>query len=104
MTHVSTPNVGALPRQRTPKLGSIGAIALVVAVGAAIAGGIAVTTDEAPAANEVGNTFTQQREGQANPVPADRADTFYLNLGAERSAGADLRTGGGYAENTGQPR
>lgn len=89
MTSVSTPNTGALPRRRVFQPGSFGAIALVVAVGAAIAGGIVVTNDEAvPAAATVtpsANTFTKQREASvinpttANTVTVESADRAHLN-------------------------
>lgn len=70
MTHVSTPNVGGLPRQRSWSPGSIGAIALVIAVGAVIAGGIAFTTDEAPATPVVPHISTELLERQARSGPA----------------------------------
>lgn len=86
MTYVSTPDSGALPRRRVFKPGSLGAITLVVVMGAAIAGGIAVSNDEAqPAAATVspsGETFTQQREGGGSN-PAASADRAHLNRGAD---------------------
>lgn len=91
MTHVSTPTPGALPRQRTRKRGSmIGAAALVIATGAAIAVGIAVSTDEAPAVNTSANTFTQAREAQPGPRQLDSADRALLNrAGASQTAQAN---------------
>lgn len=117
MTHVSTPNARALPRQRSSRFGSIGAIVLVIGMGAAIAGAIAVTTDEAPAANTATNAFTQVRE-QANPAPANTADQGFMSLGAEKAAeealkqavkqgqvpAQALQSTSGFAERPGQPR
>lgn len=91
MTHVDTPNVGALPRQRNPKLGSIGAIALVIAVGAGIAGGIAVTTDEAPATPVVSHPSTELLERQARSGPAmstEGATQSQIEEAAKRSHAA----------------
>jgi hypothetical protein len=86
VTYVSTPDSGALPRRRVFKPGSLGAITLVVVMGAAIAGGIAVSNDEAqPAAATVspsGETFTQQREGGGSN-PAASADRAHLNRGTD---------------------
>lgn len=83
MTTVSTPNTGALPRRRVFKPGSLGAIALVVAVGAAIAGGIAVNNDEAaPAVATVtpsADTFTKQREASVAQPTTNSADTVHMN-------------------------
>lgn len=83
MTTVSTPNTGALPRRRVFDPGSLGAIALVVAVGAAIAGGIIVTNDEAqPATATVtpsADTFTKEREASVTKPTIDSADTAHLN-------------------------
>ena len=53
MTYVSTPNSGALPRRRVFQPGSFGAVALVVAIGAGIAGGIAVSNDGAQTAQTI---------------------------------------------------
>lgn len=84
MTYVSTPNSGTLPRRRVFQPGSFGAIALVVAIGAAIAGGIAVSNDDAqPATVTVspsGDTFTKQREGGGSNAAAS-ADRAHLNRG-----------------------
>lgn len=82
MTHVSTPNAGTLPRQRTRRLGSLGAAALVIAVGASIAFGISVATDEAVPASPAGNTFTAQREGGQTQGTVNGADRAYLNQGS----------------------
>ena len=81
MTHVSTPNVGTLPRQRTHRLRNLGALALVIAMGASIAFGISVATNEAVPASPSGNTFTAQREGQTPPATVNQADRSYLNYG-----------------------
>lgn len=86
MTYVSTPNSGALPRRRVSKPGSFGAIALVVAMGAAIAGGIAITNDEAQPAASVsssGDTFTKQREGGGAGQSTNSADRAHLNRGTD---------------------
>ena len=91
MTHVSTPDAGALPRQRTRKRGSLGAIAVVIALGAAIGWGITVTGDEPATVNQSANTFTAQREGQVNPPTVNGADRGYLGFGAEQSMGEALK-------------
>ena len=87
MTYVSTPRSGAVPRRRVFRPGSFGAIALVIGVGAAIAGGIAVTSDEAqPASATVstsGDTFTKQREGGAAGQSTNSADRAHLNRGTD---------------------
>ena len=118
MTHISTPNVGALPRQRTRRPGRLMAIAMVIALGAAIGVGITVTGGDASPANPSANTFTAQREGQLNPPSVNGADQGYLGFGAERSAEEALKhavkqgqvpaqafqPSAGYAEQPGQPR
>lgn len=85
MTHVSRPNVGTLPRQRTHRLRNLGAFALVIAIGASIAFGISVATNDAVPASPSGNTFTAQREGQTPPATVNQADRSYLNYGSARS-------------------
>lgn len=109
MTHVSTPNVGALPKQRTRRPGSIGAIALVIAVGAAIAGGIAVTTDEAPATPVVSHTSTELLERQAKSGPAmsseQTAEEALRNAVNQGQVPVQaLQSTSGFAEQPGQPR
>ena len=91
MTHVSTPNVGALPSQRTRRPARLAAIAMVTALGAAIGLGITVAGDDAPPANPSANTFTAQREGQLNPPSVNGADEGYLRFGEERSAEEALK-------------
>jgi hypothetical protein len=86
VTYVSTPNSGALPRRRVFKPGSFGAIALVVAMGAAIAGGIAISNDETQPAASVsssGETFTKQREGGGAGQSTNSADRAHLNRGTD---------------------
>jgi len=60
---------------------------MVIAIGAAIAGGIAVTNDETqPAAATVatsGDTFTKQREGGTAGQSANSADRAHLNRGSD---------------------
>ena len=68
MTQVSSPSTGGLPRGRGRRLGSLGAVALVVAMGAAIAGGIAVTTDDAPA---VAPAVTESESAFSYPITVD---------------------------------
>jgi hypothetical protein len=93
MTQV-TATTGALPRQGSRKPGSIiGAVVLVVGAGAAIATGIAVTSDDV--AQPSGNTFAQAREAQVQALPRpqggiDSADRAHLNriaMGAAAAAG-----------------
>jgi hypothetical protein len=60
---------------------------MVIGIGAAIAGGIAVTNDEAqPAAATIstsGDTFTKQREGGTSAQSANSADRAHLNRGTD---------------------
>jgi hypothetical protein len=60
---------------------------MVIGIGAAIAGGIAVTNDEAqPATATVassGDTFTKQREGGPAGQSANSADRAHLNRGTD---------------------
>lgn len=114
MTHVSTPSVGTLPRQRTGKLG---AIAVVIAIGAALGYGIATTGDEVATGNPSANTFTAQREATPRPAEANAADRGHLSVGAERSFEEALKnavkqgqvpakalSSSGFAEQMAQPR
>lgn len=91
MTYVSTPGPSALPRQRTGRRGSLGAIAVVIAIGAAVGFGITVTGDEVATGNPSANTFTAQREAQTRPAEVNPADRGYLGLGAELSAEEALK-------------
>lgn len=79
MTHVSTPNVGTLPRRRNLGLRSLGVAAVAIAIGAAAAFGVTAVSDDAVAGTASGNTFTAQREGQPAPAPVNSADWKYLN-------------------------
>lgn len=87
MTYVSTPRSGALPRRRVFKPGSFGAIAIVIGMGAAIAGGIAISNDDtqpAPASvSTSGDTFTKQREGGTAGQSTNSADQAHLNRGTD---------------------
>lgn len=88
MTYVSTPGTSARPRPRTSKLvATIGAAAFVAATGAAIAIGIAVSTDEAPAVVPSAETFTQIREGLPTGS-VNSADRAHLNRAAAAATGA----------------
>lgn len=94
MTSVNAPNTGTLRRRRVFQPGSLGAIALVVAVGAAIASGIAITDDDAapaPATVTVtpsANTFTKEREAGATTATRaglDSSDKAHMNRAPKRN-------------------
>lgn len=84
MTTVSTPRSGALPRQRARNLGSVGAIVFVLVAGAAVALGIAVSSDDAPTpAHPAGRTSTEVSDVRGEPAPVDSADKGYVIAGTE---------------------
>ena len=60
---------------------------MVIGIGAAIAGGIAVSNDEAPPAAGIvatsGDTFTKQREGGTAGQFTNSADRAHLNRGTD---------------------
>lgn len=83
MTTVSMPNSGARPRRRAFDPGSLGGVALVLAVWAAIAGGIIIANDDAPTATATvtpsADTFTKAREATVTQPTTNSADTAHFN-------------------------
>lgn len=100
MTHVSTPQAGAFGRKRTRSFGPIvAAVAIVVAAGAAVATGIALSEPEATSIGTesiYGNLEALKYASPPAPAP-NRADQVHRGRtpAIEGAAGVDTSTATG---------